>query len=134
LGEKLRGKFQCQRYFRSAGAPAYPRPFWFFETTYADGRVQTFPVQLDEYTLALPYNGRVLSAEIPHLMDAKNEVGKIVKRRFTATRGEDVLSGEAVCDLSKYKNEGVEAGQAVLNFSGGVPSSTPTKIRFYCMF
>lgn len=116
------------------GAPKYPRPFWFFETTYADGRIMTYPVQMDEYTLALPYNGRVLSAEVPQLISAKHEVGKNIKRRFTAARGDDVLSGEAICDLSKFKTEGAEGGQAILNFSGGNPASTPTKIRFFCQF
>ncbi|MBY0518413.1 MAG: hypothetical protein K2P81_15995 [Bacteriovoracaceae bacterium] len=116
------------------GAPAYPRPFWFFETTYSDGRIQTFPVQLDEYEVALPYNGRILKAEIPQLIVAKNTVGKNIKRRFTASRGSDVLEGEALCDLSKFHKEGTIAGESVLNFSGGIPESTPVKIRFYCQF
>ena len=117
-----------------AGAPQYPKPFWFFETTYADGRINTYPVQMDEFTMGLPYNGRVLKAEIPEVMTAKNSIGKNLKRRFTAARGEDVLSGEVFCDLSKYKEEGAIAGQSIMKFSGGVKESTPTQIRFFCQF
>ena len=117
-----------------AGAPKHPKPFWYFETTYADGRINTFPVQMDEYTLALPYNGRILTAYLPELMESKTEVGKNLKRRFTAARGDDVLSGEVLCDLSKYKKEGEVAGQFIMKFGGGVKESTPTQIRFYCQF
>ena len=117
-----------------AGAPKYPNPFWFFETTYADGRINTYPVQMDEFTMGLPYNGRVLKAEIPEVMEAKNSVGKNLKRRFSAARGEDVLEGEVLCDLSKFKEEGAVAGQFIMKFSGGVKESTPTQIRFFCQF
>ncbi len=117
-----------------AAAPKHPIPFWFFETTYADGRINTYPVQMDEFTLGLPYNGRVLRAELPEVMTAKNSVGKNLKRRFTATRGEDVLSGEVLCDLSKFKTEGAVAGEFILKFSGGIKESTPTQIRFFCQF
>lgn len=117
-----------------AGAPKYPKPFWFFEATYADGRINTYPVQMDEFTMGLPYNGRILKAELPEVMTAKNSVGKNLKRRFTATREDDVLSGEVLCDLSKFKSEGAVAGEFIMKFSGGVKESTPTQIRFFCQF
>lgn len=117
-----------------AGPPKHPMPFWFFEATYADGRINTYPVQMDEFTMGLPYNGRVLKAELPEVMTAKNSVGKNIKRRFTATLGEDVLAGEVLCDLSKFKTEGAVAGDFVMKFSGGLKESTPTQIRFFCQF
>lgn len=116
-----------------AGKPKHPMPFWFFETTYADGRINTYPVQMDDFTMGLPYDGRTLHAELPQLVKAKNSVGKNVLRRFTATRGDDVLSGEVLCDLSQYQKQDVVAGEFVLKFSGKGASS-PTQIRFYCQF
>jgi hypothetical protein len=117
-----------------AGAPKHPMPFWFFEATYADGRINTYPVQMDEFTMALPYNGRVLTAELPSIIPAKNAIGKSIKRRFTAARGDDVLAGEVVCDLSKYQELNTVAGEFILKFSGGTKSSTPTQLRFFCQF
>ncbi|MFP5489909.1 MAG: hypothetical protein ACLGG0_00305 [Bacteriovoracia bacterium] len=113
---------------------SYPKPFWFFEATYADGRILTYPIQMEEFTMKLPYNGRVLSAEIPEVISAAHAVKKNLKRRFTAVRGNDKLSGEMQCDLSKFKDEGKEAGEAVLNFSGGDKNGTPTKLRMFCQF
>jgi len=117
-----------------AGAPKHPMPFWFFEASYADGRINTYPVQMDEFTMALPYGGRILSAELPELINASNSVGKSIKRRFTAARGDDVLAGEVVCDLSKYEKIGAIGGEFILKFSGGTKSSTPTQLRFFCQF
>lgn len=113
---------------------SYPKPFWFFEATYADGRILTYPIQMEEFIMKLPYNGRVLSAETPEVIEANHDVKKNLKRRFVAIRGNDKLSGEMHCDLSKYKDEGKEAGEAVLNFSGGDKSGTPTKLRMFCQF
>ncbi len=111
-----------------------PQPFWFFEVTYQDGRIMTYPVQLPDFEMGLPYGGRILRAEVPALIKANHEVKKNLKRRFTATLGNDVLSGEVLCDLSKYKVEAAIAGETSLNFSGGNKSSTPSKIKFYCQF
>lgn len=111
-----------------------PQPFWLFEVTYQDGRILTYPVQLPEYEMALPYGGRILKAEIPQFIKADHAVKKNLKRRFTATLGEDVLSGEVLCDLSKYTTEASVAGETSLIFSGGNKSSTPSKIKFYCQF
>jgi hypothetical protein len=111
-----------------------PQPFWFFEVTYNDGRILTYPVQLADFIMALPYNGRILKAEIPEFIPATHEVKKNLKRRFTATLGDDVLSGEVVCDLSKYKTEGAVAGEFNLNFAASKSGSTPTKIKFFCQF
>ncbi len=117
-----------------AGAPKHPIPFWFFEATYADGRIMTYPVQMDDFIMALPYNGRILHAELPQLISAKHHVGKNILRRFTAQRGDDVLSGEVLCDLSQFEKQDVPAGQHILKFSGGNPASSPKQIRFYCQF
>ena len=111
-----------------------PQPFWLFEITYQDGRILTFPVQLPEFEMALPYGGRILKAEVPQLIKADHAVKKNLKRRFTAKLGEDVLSGEVLCDLSKYKEVASIAGETSLNFSGGNKTSTPSKIKFYCQF
>jgi hypothetical protein len=111
-----------------------PQPFWFFEVTYQDGRIMTYPVQMAEFEMALPYGGRVLKAEVPVLINAKHEVKKNLKRRFTATLGSDVLSGEVLCDLSKYKEVAAVGGETSLNFAGGNKSSTPAKIKFFCQF
>jgi hypothetical protein len=121
----------------AAGQPMkydYPQPFWFFEAIYSDGRIVTYPVQMPEFKMGLPYNGRILRAEIPVLIEANHAVKKNLKRRFTATRGEDTLSGEVVCDLSKFKELDKVAGEFNLNFSGGDKAGTPSKIRFYCQF
>ncbi|MFP5458180.1 MAG: hypothetical protein ACLGG7_05545 [Bacteriovoracia bacterium] len=112
----------------------YPKPFWFFEATYPDGRIVTYPIQMEEFTMKLPYNGRTLHADIPQVVSASHAVKKNLKRRFTAIRGNDKLSGEMTCDLSKYQESGVEAGETVLNFSGGDKSSTPSKLRMFCQF
>lgn len=112
----------------------YPMPFWFFEATYSDGRIVTYPIQMEEFTMKLPYNGRTLNAEIPQVVSASHAVKKNLKRRFTAVRGSDKLSSEMTCDLSKYQESGAEAGEAVLNFSGGDKSSTPSKLRMFCQF
>lgn len=121
-----------------AGTPGpkfdYPTPFWFFEATYADGRILTFPIQMDEFRMQLPYGGRVLFAEPVSVVSAGHAVKKNLKRRFTATKGEDKLSAEMTCDLSKYPSAGAEAGEAVLNFSGGSAAGTPTKLRMFCQF
>ncbi len=111
-----------------------PQPFWFFEITYQDGRILTYPVQMPEYEMGLPYGGRVLKAEIPQLISASHTVKKNLKRRFTASLGSDVLSGEVLCDLSKFSQEAAVGGETALNFSGGSKSSTPSKIKFYCQF
>lgn len=111
-----------------------PQPFWLFEITYQDGRILSYPVQLPEFEMALPYGGRILKAEIPELIKATHDVKKNLKRRFTASLGNDVLSGEVLCDLSKYKELNAIAGETSLNFSGGDKSSTPSKIKFYCQF
>ncbi len=121
-----------------AGTPGpkldYPTPFWFFEATYADGRILTFPIQMDEFRMQLPYKGRVLFAEPVEVVKAAHAVKKNLKRRFTAIKGEDKLAAEMTCDLSKFKEAGVEAGEAVLNFSGGIAAGTPTKLRMFCQF
>jgi hypothetical protein len=76
----------------------------------------------------------VLKAEVPELINAKHEVKKNLKRRFTATLDTDVLSGEVLCDLSKYKEVAAVAGETSLNFAGGNKSSTPAKIKLFCQF
>jgi hypothetical protein len=111
-----------------------PHPFWFFEVTYQDGRILTFPVQMAEFEMALPYGGRTLKANIPQEVKASHDVKKNLVRRFTATQGDDLLSGSVVCDLSKYKEEGVVAGEFSLNLAGGNKISTPSKIKFFCKF
>jgi hypothetical protein len=139
---KLQSAFLClfigflsmipmSRVYAGAYVP-FSGPWWFFDIVYENGTVKTYPVQLEEFEIALPYGGRVLKTE--QTMDHINTKGqKFLSRKFTASLGSDVLGGIVYCN-PKLNQPGKVAGEAVLNFSGGNPASTPKQIKFYCKF